>query len=226
MLPLSLDVARLPVALVGRGAPAARRLALLDQAGAGALVVFSDQPSVELAARAGDRLRRRLPAAGDLAGRRLVMIAGLPDGVAEAVAEAATAAGALVNVEDAAALCDVHMPAIVRRGALTLAISTGGLSPGLAQLIKHALEPLIDARWGEWLGDLAARRARWRAAGLAMAEVAHRTAAFGREKGWLTRLEPSPFPRGFAARAPSLSRNAGEGGERASAREPGEGLRL
>jgi siroheme synthase (precorrin-2 oxidase/ferrochelatase) len=80
------------------------------------------------------------------------------------------------------------MPAVVRRGALSIAISTGGRSPGLARLLKVLLEPLIDARWGVWLEDLAAQRARWRAAGHAMAEVSRRTAGFVRAKGWLGRI--------------------------------------
>jgi len=187
MLPLSLDAARLEIALVGRGEAVLRRLAALDAADARRLTVFSDAPPAGLAGAAGDRLRRRLPAAGELARARLVAIAGLPPELAEAMAALAAGRGALVHVEDMPALCDVHMPAVVRRGALSIAISTGGRSPGLARLFKTLLEPLIDARWGLWLEELAVQRARWRAAGHAMAEVSRRTAAFVRAKGWLPR---------------------------------------
>jgi precorrin-2 dehydrogenase/sirohydrochlorin ferrochelatase len=189
VLPITLDVARLTVALIGRGDAVLRRLEALDTAGATRVAVFSDAPSQELAARAGDRLRRRLPASGALLGYRLVLIAGLPDALSEVVAADAAACGALVNVEDATGLCDVHMPAIVRRGALTVAISTGGRSPGLARLLKGVLERLLDARWGLWLDELATHRARWRALGLTMAEVSRRTAAFVRARGWLRGLE-------------------------------------
>lgn len=189
MLPLSLDVTALPVVLVGRGEPALKRLALLDEAGAGTLTVYCDDPADDLAARAGDRLRRRWPTADDLAGARLVLVAGLDDGVATELAALARAAGALVNVEDRTPLCDVQMPAVVRRGALTVAIATGGRSPGLARLLKGVAERLIDARWGSWLDELAAQRARWRAAGLAMAEVSRRSAAYVRAQGWLGRVE-------------------------------------
>ena len=194
MLPVSLDLARLPIVLIGRGDAVVQRLALLDAADARALTVFCNDPSSDLAAIAGDRLRRRLPSDDELAGARLVLIAGLDDATATALATAARARGALINVEDRPALCDVQMPAIVRRGALTVAISTGGRSPGLARLLKSVAERLLDARWAQWLDELAAQRARWRAAGLAMAEVSRRSAAYVRAQGWLARLERRPAP--------------------------------
>ncbi|MBV8167717.1 MAG: siroheme synthase [Alphaproteobacteria bacterium] len=204
MLPLGLDIARLSVVLVGRGEPVLKRLALLDAAGAGALTVFSDAPPPGLAAAAGERLHRRLADEGDLAGARLVLIAGLDLATSIALAEAARRAGALVNVEDRTALCDVQMPAVVRRGALTVAISTGGRSPGLAQLLKGVAERLLDARWGRWLEELAAQRARWRAAGLAMAEVRRRSGAYVRAQGWLGRVESRRVERKLAPPAAQL----------------------
>jgi len=185
MLPLTLDVENLAIVLVGRGDAVLRHLAALDAADARSLRVFSDDPPPGLAATAGDRLRRLLPTSDDVAAARLVLIAGLPRDLSERLAAAARAHGALVNVEDVAALSDVHMPAVVRRGALSVAISTGGRSPGLARLLKGVVERLLDPRWGQWLDELAAQRARWRAAGLAMAEVSRRTAAWVRARGWL-----------------------------------------
>jgi precorrin-2 dehydrogenase/sirohydrochlorin ferrochelatase len=229
MLPLTLDVARLPIVLIGRGDAVRRRLAALDEADARSVRVFSDDPTPDVTASAGDRLRRHLPTQDDLAAARLVLIAGLPDALSERLAAAARARGALVNVEDVAALCDVHMPAVVRRGALTVAISTSGRSPGLARLLKGVFERLLDPRWGQWLDELAAQRARWRDAGLAMAEVGRRTAAWVLRHGWLggfervrsdRTLHPNLPPRGgkeadFRSAAtlppPSLRGRVGEG---------------
>jgi precorrin-2 dehydrogenase/sirohydrochlorin ferrochelatase len=239
MLPLNVDVARMTVVLAGQGDAVARRLALLDQAGAGALTVFCPHPSPALAQQAGDRLRRRWPEGRDLGGARLVLIAGVADEVAEHLAARATAQGALVNVEDAAALCDVHMPAVVRRGALSIAIATDGCSPGLAHLIKGALERVFDVRWGVWLDELAARRAAWRAGDLAVAEVSRHTAALVRTRGWLAWLEnrvargPSPgslrsppSPTGAAAEGASAfggrEREGARGVTAGRVREPGE----
>jgi precorrin-2 dehydrogenase / sirohydrochlorin ferrochelatase len=185
MLPIALDVGRLPVALVGRGAAACRRLSLLDQAGARRVVVFSDRPEAALIAAAGDRLRRRLPEHADLAATALLLVCDLPPESARALAEAARALGRLVNVEDATALCDVHMPAIVRRGDLVLAISTGGKSPGLAAALKRWLEALLDARWGERLQALARRRRQWRARGHDTAELGALTQRLIARERWL-----------------------------------------
>jgi precorrin-2 dehydrogenase/sirohydrochlorin ferrochelatase len=186
MLPVALDVAQLPVVLVGRGAAACRRLALLDQAGARDVRVFADRPEPALAAAAGDRLRRGLPRRADLAGAALVLVCDLPPPLAGALAADARALARLVNVEDQTALCDVHMPAIVRRGDLVLAISTGGRSPGLARALKQWLERLLDARWGERLQRLASQRARWRAAGHRGAQLGALTDRLLARKGWLS----------------------------------------
>jgi siroheme synthase-like protein len=66
----------------------------------------------------------------------------------------------LVHVTDNPALCDFFMPAVVRRGHLTLAISTEGQAPAFAAWLRKQLERLLDHR----LGDVVARYARLRPA--------------------------------------------------------------
>ncbi len=61
---------------------------------------------------------RRLPTTADLAEARLVLIAGLGDNDAAALAAKARAMGVLVNVEDRKPWCDFHLPGVVRRGGL------------------------------------------------------------------------------------------------------------
>ncbi len=68
-----------------------------------------------------------------------------------AIGRAARARGVLVNVMDDIPNCDFAAPAVVRRGELALAISTGGRSPALARKLREELE----ARFGpEWEGVL------------------------------------------------------------------------
>jgi precorrin-2 dehydrogenase/sirohydrochlorin ferrochelatase len=203
MLPLALDVARLAVAVVGRGAGARRRLDLLDAAGAARVVVFSDAPDAALAAAAGARLHRRLPRSADLAGRALVLVADLPPPLAAPLAAAAHAAGALVNVEDQTPLCDVHVPALVRRGDLVVAISTGGRSPGLARALKDWLEPLLDARWAARLRSVARRRRRWRADGRTPQEISALTRRLLAARGWLQASDSASRRRSGADRTNS-----------------------
>ena len=94
MLPMVLDVTRLRLVLVGNGAAAERRLALLDEAGAADLTVYADEPSLRLAHRAGARLVRRLPSAQELAAARVVFIAERAARHVHDLAATARAAGA------------------------------------------------------------------------------------------------------------------------------------
>ncbi|MBI3512815.1 MAG: siroheme synthase [Proteobacteria bacterium] len=185
MLPLALDLGRLGVVVAGRGAGARRRLDLLDEAGAARVTVFSDAPDPTLGTRAGIRLRPGLPRPGDLAGCAVLFIADLPRPEAAALAAMARAAGVLVNVEDETALCDVHVPALVRRGDLVLSVSTGGRAPGLARALKRWLEALLDAEWATRLEVLTHRRQRWRAAGCSPREVSALTRRLLDARGWL-----------------------------------------
>ena len=74
---------------------------------------------------------------------RLVFI-GLDDRkTARRLAGRARRAGALVNVVDDLDLCDFYTPAVVDRGAVTVAISTGGSGPVLARDIRSAVESVI-----------------------------------------------------------------------------------
>ena len=185
MLPLMLDLSRLTVILVGEGEAALRRLALLEQAGAVALTVHAERPSPELVAAAGRRLVRRLPSPAELAAARLVFLSDRNAPYCPALAAAARAAGALVHIEDAPALGDVQAPAVLRRGDLTIAVSTGGKSPGLAVLVKRFLAARFGAEWQERLDALAARRRGWRASGADARTIARWSEAWVERNGWL-----------------------------------------
>lgn len=188
MLPIVLDLARVPVALVGREAQALKRLRQLEADGAARVRIFSDAPSDALRAYAGDRLVGRLPNAADLAGSRVVYVADLPPEDAGDLATAATAAGALVNVEDQKGWCDFHSPSVVRRGDLLLSVSTNGKSPALARRIRAMLEALFPAEWSERVVELGRLRRRLRAHGLTAEVVGATNALIGR-RGWLPEAE-------------------------------------
>lgn len=92
------------------------------------------------------------------------------------LAAAARLAGVPVNVMDRPHLCDFTMPAIVERGPVTVAVSTGGASPTLAQIVRDRIEAVLPERLGEvaeWarrarasvaraIPDFQRRRAFWR----------------------------------------------------------------
>ncbi|MGI9488414.1 MAG: precorrin-2 dehydrogenase/sirohydrochlorin ferrochelatase family protein [Geminicoccaceae bacterium] len=193
MIPIIIDPKMTNIALIGRAQVATRRLALLDEAGAADLTVFSDTPEEDLANAAGRRLRRRLPTSAELAAFQVVWIADLPLELAEPLAVTARARGTLVNVEDVKPWCDFHNPASVRRGDLLLTVSTNGQSPGLAVRIKRQLAATFGPEWAERLKTVGIKREAWKGRARPIAELASLTDAMIAAKGWLS--EPSTGSR-------------------------------
>ncbi|HRE60727.1 MAG TPA: bifunctional precorrin-2 dehydrogenase/sirohydrochlorin ferrochelatase [Micropepsaceae bacterium] len=184
MLPVSLDLSKLPVAVAGNGPQTLKRLAALDQAAAGRVTVYAPSPSPELREAARGRIVARLPKEDDISGFRVLFVGDFSPEEAEVLAARARARGVLVNVEDVPALCDFHMPSIVRRGDLLISVSTGGKSPALAQAIRGDLETRYGEEWADRLCVIADARAGWKAEGLALSEIARRSHALIAAKGW------------------------------------------
>ena len=150
--PLCLDLEGHRCLVVGGGPIGERKARALLACGARVLVVSPDLTSA-LAALAADGHVEHQPRTfrpRDVRGCRLVIAATGHPSVDRAVAQAARRHRVLVNAVDRPAWCDVILPSVLRRGALQIAVSTGGRSPALAREIRRRLEPLF----GE---DLAAR---------------------------------------------------------------------
>ncbi|MEE8270466.1 MAG: NAD(P)-dependent oxidoreductase [Alphaproteobacteria bacterium] len=186
MLPIVLDPKSCRIAVVGRGAPAARRLRGLLEGGATELTVFSDRPDGALTDLAGARLERRLPDAERLRDFAVVWIVDLDTPTAERLARAARDVGTLVNVEDVTPLCDFHTPSVVRRGDLLLTVSTGGRSPGLAARVRRRLERLFGPEWAGRLDQVGRRRDDWRRQGRRLRDLARLTDDLIDRQGWLS----------------------------------------
>jgi precorrin-2 dehydrogenase/sirohydrochlorin ferrochelatase len=185
MLPLFLDLTRLRLVLAGNGDAAVRRLALLDEAGARQIEIYAADPVPALILAAGPRLIRRWPGSSEIARAQLVFIADPPRAQRIAMASAARAARVIVHVEDEPALGDAQAPAVLRRGALTLAVSTGGASPALAAQVRDFLGRLFGPEWGERLEAVSRQRLLWREAGLNPAAISRRTGEWVKRRGWL-----------------------------------------
>ncbi len=185
MLPIVFDVSAGTTVLVGEGELVLRRLQLLDAAGA-AVRVYCSAPSKELTALAGQRLVGARPDDADLKAAGLVFGAGLSDAEGEDLASRARSMGVLVNIEDVKLLCDFHVPSMVRRGDLTMTISTGGKSPGLARRLRRHLEVLFGPEWSGRLDQIGEMRQAWRAEGLPLDDVSRRTDSFIDQQGWLS----------------------------------------
>jgi precorrin-2 dehydrogenase / sirohydrochlorin ferrochelatase len=172
--------------LLGDGHAAVRRLRLLEEAGAERIEIYAEAPVPELMAAAGRRLVRRWPSLQEMAQAQLLFIADLPPDERAIMAEAARRLGVIVHVEDEPALSDTQAPAVLRRGALTLAVSTGGASPALAAQLRDFLGGLFGPEWGERLDELSRQRRAWRDAGAAPETIANWTGEWVSRRGWLS----------------------------------------
>ncbi|MCF8480888.1 MAG: siroheme synthase CysG [Rhodospirillum sp.] len=84
----------------------------------------------------------------DLEGARLAYAATGSAEMDAMVASEARRRGVLINVVDRPELCDFLTPAIVDRGAVVVAIGTGGASPVLARRVRAAIDRLLPSRLG------------------------------------------------------------------------------
>ena len=159
-LPVFLDLSGRRCVVVGGGRIAEGRTRLLAAHGAVLRVVapeLTDGLEVMVADGRIADFRRRAFAPGDLDGAFLVLAATNDRDVNAKIAEMTRAHGMLCNVADDPQACDVQFPALMRRGDLALAISTGGASPAVTAAVRARLEDVFGPEWGDLLallGDL------------------------------------------------------------------------
>ena len=77
---------------------------------------------------------------GDLKTAFLAIAATNHVSINEGIAKEATKERVLLNVVDQAPLCGFIAPSVIRKGCVTIAISTGGASPALARKLRELLE--------------------------------------------------------------------------------------
>jgi precorrin-2 dehydrogenase/sirohydrochlorin ferrochelatase len=156
--PVYLNLAGKRVLVVGGGEVAERKIESLLGTGASIVVVSPDVTSriQFLATEKRIELHRRTYKSGDCKGTNFVFSATDDPAISQAVFRDAHTAGALVNTADQPSLCDFIMPAVVRRGDITIAISTGGTSPGLAARLRQKIARLIGPEYAQ-LAQLLAR---------------------------------------------------------------------
>ncbi len=171
--PIFLDLRDRSVVVIGGGEIAARKIeALLDARARVTVVSPRVVERIQRWVEAGRvHLERRRYERGDLR-RACLAYCATGDADANRVArEEADAEGVWLNVADDPALCDFFAPAVVRRGSLSVAISTNGASPALAARLREKLEEDLGEEYAAVLGRLEAVRARCREEGRPLSEV-------------------------------------------------------
>jgi precorrin-2 dehydrogenase / sirohydrochlorin ferrochelatase len=161
-LPLLVDLEGRECLVIGGDWLAEGRVKALREAGAAVTVVAAEiTPQLGVLVQAGTiSYRARDYATGDLRGQFMAWVATMDEAIGRAAAAEARQRGIMINVTDRPALCDFIMPAVVKRGTVQVAISTGGASPALARRIREQLEELIGPEYGPFAEMLRSAR-RW-----------------------------------------------------------------
>jgi len=163
LFPIALRIAGRTCAVIGGGLIASRKVEDLLRAGAKVRAVAPEWgPELDRLAAGHDgaveRVTRRFEPR-DLDGALLVFAATDDRDVQLAVFREAAARGVLCNVVDVTDLCEFHVPATLRRGALSISVATDGAFPLLAVKLRDHLARLVGPVFGPALGTLAAARA-------------------------------------------------------------------
>ncbi len=156
--PLFLNLKDKPVLLVGAGHVAAQKIPALLESQAKITVVAPEALwAIQLLAKDKKLAwRKRAFRPSDVKGMRLVIAATNREAVHNKIAAQARKQRIWVNIVDVTPLCDFIAPAIVSRGDLQVAISTGGAAPAMAKFLRRKLEPILGPEYGQFV-ELAQR---------------------------------------------------------------------
>ncbi len=140
--PIFLNINGKKCVVVGGGQVALRKVRILLEHGASVEVVSPDLCSeLNLIAESGEiDASRRHYQEGDLQGAVIAIAATDDNNTNLEVVKEARKRGVLVNVVDDAESSDFIAPSYMRRGDVTIAVSTAGRSPALARKIRTRLE--------------------------------------------------------------------------------------
>ncbi len=148
--PVSLNIEGRKCVVVGGGEVALRKVRVLLEHGADIEVISPDLcPELARLAESGEiNMRNHAYKTGDLVCAFLTISATDDTEINRQVAAEARNKAILVNVVDDAENSDFIVPSYLRRGGLTIAVSTSGQSPALARNIRSRLEQKITDQYG------------------------------------------------------------------------------
>ena len=144
------NLSRQTVVVIGGGSVALRKVKGLLEVGASVTLISPKitQALEKLSQTVSLRLIQRDYHPGDLRGAFLVIAATDDPRVNQAVWDEAQQENCLINVVDDPAHCNFIIPAQVRHGDFSIAVSTGGASPALARRLREQLESDFGPEYG------------------------------------------------------------------------------
>jgi precorrin-2 dehydrogenase/sirohydrochlorin ferrochelatase len=149
--PIYIDIEDHAVLIVGGGTVCARKAETMMRYGARVTIV-SPEITDEIAAweREGVlAVQRKMYAESDLEGASMVIASTDDQCVNARVARDCRRRRIPVNVVDVTHLCEFIVPAIVEKGSIQIAVSTGGKSPAIARTLKEELQRTIGPEFTE-----------------------------------------------------------------------------
>ncbi len=151
--PVFLDISGKECLVVGAGSVALRKIAALLQAQARVIVVSPDVSAdlLQLVDEKKVTLYRRSYENDDTQGAALVFACTNDHGVNDMVRQDAVKRGIPVNVIDNPAACDFIVPSTVRKGDITIAMSTSGDLPLLSRKLREKIEEVVTDDYVDYL---------------------------------------------------------------------------
>jgi siroheme synthase-like protein len=170
LLPLFLRLEGKDALVVGAGHIAERKIRDLVDAGALVRVIALEaSPGVKELAERGSitRLETRAFQPSDVEGAWLVVAATSDASTQKSICDAADASRIFSIAIDDPPNGSAYSASVIRRGPITIAISTSGEAPALSRLLREVIEQALpEADWIEAAKEL---RAKWQAEGTPMA---------------------------------------------------------
>ncbi|HDZ86894.1 hypothetical protein LCGC14_1375550 [marine sediment metagenome] len=159
LYPLNLNIQDKSCAVIGGGNTAIRKAkSLLDSHAKVKLI--SPDISDEIRDLPGVQIEERQYQRGDLKDVYLAIAATDDEAVNKAISDEAREEKVLLNVVDEPALCDFHVPSVVKRGELLISISTGGKFPYLSKRLRKKLEKEFGTEYEKYLELLGQARCK------------------------------------------------------------------
>jgi siroheme synthase-like protein len=149
--PIYIDIEDRAVLIVGGGVVCARKAETMMRYG-GRVTIVSPEITDEIAAWERDGalvVNRKLYEESDLDGASIVIASTDDPCVNARVARDCRRRKVPVNVVDVTHLCEFIVPAIIEKGSIQIAISTGGKSPALGRTLKEDLQRTIGPEYAE-----------------------------------------------------------------------------
>lgn len=155
VIPIMIELEGKKVIIVGGGRIAKRKLSGLLDSGAELMVISpAADPAIIAWADEGKIIWKQKCFEPTDAEEAFLMVIATDDPAVNAEARKSAPSNCLVNASTEAETGNIHFPAHVKRGKLSIAVSTNGASPMLAKKIKQDLQKQFDESYEQYVDFL------------------------------------------------------------------------